>query len=87
MLCPMLLGASSLFADSEHGKIRDMSDLRHILKLSENDEEKELEFELQYLRSLTTEERLEMMRKKSMEMLKQMVDLGYRKPFEILKRS
>jgi hypothetical protein len=83
----MPLGASSLFVASGRGKICDMSDLRHILKLSENDEEKELEFELQYLRSLTTEERFEMMWKKSREMLKQMVDLGYRKPFEIVKRS
>jgi hypothetical protein len=28
-----------------------------------------------------------MMRKKSKEMLKQLVELGYRKPFEIVKRS
>lgn len=64
-----------------------MSSKRHILKLSENDEEKEIEFELEYLRSLTMEERLEMVRRKSREMLKQMVDLGYRRPFEIIKRT
>jgi hypothetical protein len=58
-----------------------------ILKLSHHDEEKELEFELAYLRSLTFDERLDMMRRKSKDMLKQMVDLGYRKPFEIIKRS
>jgi hypothetical protein len=57
-----------------------------ILALSEHDESKELEFELEYLRSLTFEERLEMMIEKSKEMLKQMVELGYRKPFEIIKR-
>jgi hypothetical protein len=57
-----------------------------ILVLSEHDEDKELEFELEYLRSLTFEDRLELMRKKSKEMLRQMVELGYRKPFEILKR-
>jgi hypothetical protein len=28
-----------------------------------------------------------MMRKKSKEMLKQLVELGYRKPFELAKRS
>ena len=39
------------------------------------------------LRSLSFEERLTMMRKKSKEMLKQLVELGYRKPFEIVKRS
>jgi hypothetical protein len=58
-----------------------------ILALSEHDENKELKFELEYLRSLTFEERLDMMREKSKEMLRQMVDLGYRKPFEIVKRA
>ena len=58
-----------------------------ILKLSEDNESKELECELEYLRSLSFEERLTMMRKKSKGMLKQLVELGYRKPFEIVKRS
>jgi len=58
-----------------------------ILKLSQPDEEKELEFELDYLASLTFEERLEMMRQKSKEMLRQMVEHGHRRPFEILKRT
>lgn len=58
-----------------------------ILKLSEDDESRELEFELEHLRSLSFEERLTMMRKKSKEMLKQLVELGYRRPFEIVKRS
>lgn len=59
----------------------------HILKLSGHDENKEMEFELEYLRSLTFEERLHMTRQKSREMLIQMVENGHRKPFEILKRS
>ena len=42
-----------------------MEKKRSILKLSEHDETKELEFELNYLRSLTFEERLALMRKKS----------------------
>ena len=58
-----------------------------ILKLSEDNESKELEFELEYLRSLSFEERMTVMTKKSKEMLKQLVELGYRKPFEIVKRS
>jgi hypothetical protein len=58
-----------------------------ILKLSQADEERELEFELNYLASLTFEERLEMMRQKSREMLRQMVEHGHRRPFEILKRT
>ncbi len=58
-----------------------------VLKLSADDEEKELEFELDYLASLTFEERLKMMREKSREMLKQMIDHGHRRSFEIIKRT
>jgi hypothetical protein len=58
-----------------------------VLKLSADDEEKELEFELDYLSSLTFEERLKMMREKSREMLKQMIDHGHRRSFEIIKRT
>lgn len=58
-----------------------------ILKLPPSDEEKELEFELNYLASLTFEERLKMMREKSREMLKQMVEYGHRRSFEIIKRT
>jgi hypothetical protein len=64
-----------------------MSKPQSILKLSEDNESRELEFELEYLSSLSFEERLMMMRKKSKEMLKQLVERGYRKPFEIVKRS
>ena len=58
-----------------------------VLKLSADDEEKELDFELDYLSSLTFEERLKMMREKSREMLKQMIDHGHRRSFEIIKRT
>ena len=58
-----------------------------ILKLSEDNESKELEFELEYLRSLSFEELMTMMSEKSKEMLEQLVERGYRKPFEIVKRS
>jgi hypothetical protein len=58
----------------------------HLLKLSLDDEKKELEFELDYLSSLTFEERLKMMREKSREMLKQMIDHGHRRAVEIIKR-
>ena len=60
---------------------------QRVLKLAVDDEEKEFEFELEYLSSLTFEERVQMMRKKSREMLKQMIDHGHRKPFEIIKRT
>ena len=58
-----------------------------VLKLAADDGEKELEFELDYLSSLTFEERLKMMREKSREMLKQMIDHGHRRSFEIIKRT
>jgi hypothetical protein len=58
-----------------------------VLKLTVDDEEKELKFELDYLASLTFEERLKMMRDKSREMLKQMIEHGHRRPFEIIKRT
>jgi hypothetical protein len=64
-----------------------MQKRRSILKLSQADEAKELEFELNYLASLTFEERLNMMRKKSIEMLRQMIEHGHRRPFEVVKRT
>jgi hypothetical protein len=64
-----------------------MEENRSILKLHDDDEQKELEFELDYLRSLTFEDRLKMMREKSREMLKQMVEHGHRRRFEIFKRT
>ncbi|MHC4227716.1 MAG: hypothetical protein ACYSWW_02000 [Planctomycetota bacterium] len=40
-----------------------------ILKLDKHDEDKEIEFELDYLMSLTTSQRFELMFKKTREML------------------
>jgi hypothetical protein len=64
-----------------------MKKRRSILKLSQGDEARELEFELNYLASLTFEERLNMMRQKSIEMLRQMIEHGHRRPFEVVKRT
>ena len=64
-----------------------MTEKQRVLKLAVDDEEKELEFELDYLSSLMFEERLKMMREKSREMLKQMIDHGHRRSFEIIKRT
>jgi len=64
-----------------------MKENRSILKLSQADDVKELEFELDYLTSLTFEERLKMMRQKSREMLRQMIEHGHRRPFEVVKRT
>ena len=62
-----------------------MIEKQRVLKLAVDDEEKE--FELDYLSSLTFEKRLKMMREKSKEMLKQMIDHGPRRSFEIIKRT
>jgi hypothetical protein len=58
-----------------------------ILKLESNDEDKELEFELDYQLSLTTQQRFEMMFEKSQFLAQLLLDYGHRKPFEIIKRT
>ena len=58
-----------------------------ILKLEQDDESREIEFEIRYLNSLTTKERFLLMRKKSDEIKKMMRNRGYVKPFEIVKRA
>ena len=57
-----------------------------VLKLDRDDEVRELEFELAYQRSLTTEERFRMMFQKSREIAEMLIRHGHRKPFEIIKR-
>jgi hypothetical protein len=57
-----------------------------ILKLSADDPERELEFELAYLRSLTTEERFALMFRKSRELAESLVRHGHRKPSALVKR-
>ncbi len=58
-----------------------------IWKLDADDEEKERELELAYQRSLTTQQRFEMMFRRSREMAEMLERRGYRKPFEVVKRS
>ncbi len=58
-----------------------------ILKLDADDEEEELEFELAYQRTLTTQQRFELMFRKSREIAEVLLRHGYRKPFEIVKRA
>jgi len=62
-------------------------DLMPVLKLEKDDENREIEFELHYLKSLTTKERFLIMQNKSDEMKKTLRKRGYRKPTEIVKRS
>jgi len=57
-----------------------------IFKLDRDDEEEELKLELVYQRSLTTQQRFEMMFRKSREIAEILQRHGHRKPFEIVKR-
>jgi hypothetical protein len=58
-----------------------------ILKLDKHDEDKEIEFELDYLTSLTTSQRFEMMFTKTREMLRLLKKDGRRTTTEIIKRK
>ncbi len=58
-----------------------------ILKLDKHDEDKEIEFELDYLTSLTTRQRFEMMFTKTREMLRLLKKDGRRTTTEIIKRK
>ena len=58
-----------------------------ILKLDRHNEDKEIEFELDYLRSLTTSQRFEMMFRKTREMLRLLKKDGLRTTTEIIKRK
>ena len=58
-----------------------------IFKTDQQDEEKELAFELAYQRTLTTQERFLLMFRKSREIAEALLKHGYRKPFEIVKRT
>jgi hypothetical protein len=57
-----------------------------ILKLEGDDPDRELEFELAWLRSLTTQERFALMFRKSREIAEALIRHGHRKPVEIVKR-
>jgi hypothetical protein len=59
-----------------------------ILKLDKHDEDKEIEFELDYLTSLTTQQRFELMFKKTREMLSlRRKKNSYSTSTEIIKRK
>jgi hypothetical protein len=58
-----------------------------VLKLKNDNQKKELIFELKYLLSLTTRQRFEMMLKKSEEIKNLLGKRGLRKAFQIIKRT
>ncbi len=58
-----------------------------ILKLSEENEEREIEFELEWLLSLSLNERYQLMFKRTKELLDILEKNGHRRPSQIIKRS
>ncbi|MBN1625992.1 MAG: hypothetical protein JW944_05660 [Deltaproteobacteria bacterium] len=58
-----------------------------ILKIDKDDEEKEMDFEIDYQLSLDVEQRFRMMFQKSRELAMMLEKNGHRKPSEIIKRS
>lgn len=58
-----------------------------VLKLSRHNTEKEIEFELKFLKSLSVKERFAMMFKKTQEMVGLLEKNGHRRTFEIIKRT
>ncbi len=60
--------------------------MTRILKLERNDPQRELEFDLDYLLSLTSEERYRLMLRRSTDALERMIRNGHLRPVEIIKR-
>jgi hypothetical protein len=58
-----------------------------ILKIEKDDEEKEIDFELDYQLSLTVDQRFSMMFQKSKELADILEKNGHRRPSEIIKRT
>ena len=58
-----------------------------VLKLKNDDERQEIKFELDYLASLTTRQRFQMMAQKSREMILLLKQNGHRKTTQVIKRT
>lgn len=58
-----------------------------ILKLNETDEESEIQFELDYLGSLTVLERFQLMMNRNQELINILEKNGHRRSPEIIKRT
>ena len=58
-----------------------------VLKLEKDDEQQEIEFELDYLASLTIQQRFQMMAQKSREMLLLLRRDEHRKSTQVTKRA
>ncbi len=64
-----------------------MSRQTHILKLTKHDEQREIDFELDWLATLTVAERFELMFAKSREMRLMLEQHGHREPDTIIRRT
>jgi hypothetical protein len=58
-----------------------------VLKLTKANEKKEIEFELDYLMSLTTQQRFEIMFRKSRQMARMLKKNGRRRTTKVIKRT
>jgi len=58
-----------------------------VLLLDDHDDADELAFEVAYLRSLTTQQRFELMFRRSREVAEMLLRRGHRKLFEVSQRS
>ena len=58
-----------------------------ILKLRRDDPQRDIDFELKYLTSLTVQQRFALMLEKSAETKKMLRRRGYRKSAEVIKRT
>lgn len=58
-----------------------------ILKLNQHSPKKEIEFELEFLKSLSVKQRFNMMFKKTKEIVALLEKSGHRRPFKIIKRT
>jgi len=58
-----------------------------ILKLDDHDEELEMEFELSWLLSLSTQERFQLMFEKTKELIELLKRNGHGRPAQIVKRT
>ena len=58
-----------------------------VLKLGKDDEHREIKFELDYLASLTTRQRFQMMAQKSREMILLLKRNEHRKSTRVIKRT
>ena len=67
--------------------MRQRKETKGILILKDHSEDDEIEFELDFLLSLSISERFRLMANKSLEIKKLLAQHGHRRPAEIIKRQ